>query len=478
MNQRVVVIGGGITGLAAAYEVGRRAPEAEVILLEAGPRLGGKVLTSAIAGTAVDAGPDAFLARVPWAVDLCRELGLADDLVSPAARRAYVWSRGALRALPSAMVLGVPLDLDELAETGLVSPAGIDRARRDLDDSPHAKLRAVRSEDVRRGRVFGPAGGATDPDLSVGEVVRSRLGDEVLERVVDPLLGGINAGDSDRLSLEASAPQLAAAARRDASLIRGLQAERADLASDPDAPLFFTLPEGLGRLVDRLAEALTADVRLDTPVERIQRTSSGYEAVTPAGPLDADAFVVTTPAAVAAEQLAPVAPAAAADLAEIEYASVALVTFAVPEEAVRRDLDASGFLVPRIEGLALTACSWASSKWAHLQQDGQVLLRASAGRFGDDEALALDDDDLVERLLADLATTMDLQGRPSATRVSRWPASFPQYQPGHLSLVDRIERAAREEAPGVVVAGAALRGVGLPACIRQGREAAAQVVQR
>lgn len=416
---------------------------------------GGKLLTTPIAGRPVDEGADAFLARVPEAIELCDELGLRPELVSPATGVAYVWSRGELRRLPDRLVLGVPTDLDALAATGIVSEQGVARAAADLDGG---------WDDAGRG-----AG-----DESVGALIRRRLGDEVLERLVDPLLGGINAGDTDRLSLAAGAPQLAsaAAAAGGGSLIAALRAQR-DAAQSTSAPVFFTLPGGLGRLVDAIVDSTGADLRLGASVERLVRGAGGWDV----NGEHVAAVIVTAPAPAAATLLREVAPAAAAAIAAIEYASVALVTMAVPAATVGRRLDGSGFLVPRGEGMLLTACSWATTKWAHLAQpDGTVVLRASVGRLGDHRALALDDGALVAKVCQELATTMGLGGEPSEVRVSRWPASFPQYEPGHLDRVAAIDAALARDAPGVVVAGAAYRGLGIPACIRQGREAARRLL--
>ncbi len=446
----VAVVGAGITGLAAAWELRQYAPEIDVVVLEASEAIGGKLRTSQFAGRPVDEGADAFLARTPAAIDLCRELGLADRLVSPATGAASIWVDGALRPLPAGHVLGVPTDLDAAAATGILTPAGVARARADL---------ARTEDDV-------PA------DETVGALVRRRLGDEVLERLVGPLVGGINAGDADVLSVRAVTPQLAAAADTGPSLIAALRAQRD--ASPAPGPVFLTLPEGLGTLATRLAGALanTVDIRTSCPAVALERSGTGWAIATPGGSVRADVVIVATPGAAAASLVAGASTDAASLLGAIPYASVALVTMVLRARDVPMALDGSGFLVPRDAGLTITACSWFTSKWAHLADGDTVVLRAAVGRHENAAALALDDGALVARVGADLAVTMGISAPPSDVRVSRWPGSFPQYTPGHLDRVDAIDATLARETPGVLVAGAALRGLGVPACIEQGRRAA------
>ncbi|MEY2430467.1 MAG: protoporphyrinogen/coproporphyrinogen oxidase [Acidimicrobiaceae bacterium] len=438
MTGRIAVVGGGITGLAAAYELRARVPEAEIVVFEATDRLGGKVATTTFAGRAIDEGADAFLARVPWGLELCRELGIETELVSPAQQSAYVWFDGALRRLPSGLVLGVPTDLDAVAASGI----------------------------VREQIVVRPAATplAPDDDIAVGALVRAQLGDAVFERLVDPLLGGINAGDGDRLSLRAAAPQLAAAAERDRDLVAALRGQ----PPAAPGPVFYAPVGGMGAIIDALVESLTSsgvELRRGTPVDDLAT-------------LDAEKIVVAVPAYRAADLVRGAAPAAASLLDNIAYASVVLVTMAYPAASVTRPLDASGFLVPRTEGLLMTATSWSSSKWAHLSSEASTIVRVSTGRFGDDRATKLDDDALVDALIDEVRATSALEGEPIDVRVNRWSKSFPQYEPGHLDRVSAIERDLATALPHVAVAGAALRGIGVPACIRQGREAARQVLAR
>ena len=463
MDERhLVVVGGGITGLAAAWEASSD-PGVRVTLLEAGGRTGGKIHTSDIVlddGTVltVDEGADAFLARVPDAVELCGELGLADELTQPAVGRAKVFVDGELRFLPEDTVLGVPTDMDALATSGLLSADGLAAAAAELD----------RTDDAPEG------------DVPIGGFLADRYGPELVDRVVGPLIGGINAGDVDELSLAAVTPQLAEAAADGGSLSVALAARRR--AEPLSGPVFHALLGGSGRLIEALGAALAdrgVDLRLEAPVRELRRRGAGWELVV-GGPgsasIDADVVVLTTPAPDTAELLAPLCPAASRELAAMTHSACALVTLVFRAEDVPTELDASGFLVPRSEGLFLTAASWGSSKWAHWDDGRHVVLRVSAGRTGDERQAELDDDELVAALRADLVTTMGITGAPVATRVARWPLGFTQYEVGHLERVDRIEAALSEDCPTLAVAGAAYRGLGLPACIRQGRTAARRLL--
>ena len=434
MTTRVAVVGGGIAGLAAAHALNEAG--ADVTLHEASDRLGGKVLTGSFCGLPVEQGPDCFLARVPWAVDLCRRVGLGEELVAPATGTAYVWARGRLRRLPDGLVLGAPARVGPLARSGLLSAAGVARAGLDL----------VLPRRARAG------------DPTVDEVIGGRFGREVVDRLADPLLGGINAGRADRLSLRAVAPDLADAADGRRSLLLGLRSR----PHAADGPIFLTVHGGLSRLVERLAARLP-DVRLGEPVVALRD-------------LDADRVVLAVPAFAAALLLEARSSDAVGELRSIEHASVRIVTLAYRRETVAEKLDGTGFLVPRAEGWLVTACTWLSSKWSALATDDHVLVRASTGRFGDERALELEREALVERVHEELTRAMALSDTPDAWEVADWPRSFPQYEPGHLARVDRIEAALTRDAPGVVVAGAAYRGLGLASCIRQGEEASRKVL--
>jgi oxygen-dependent protoporphyrinogen oxidase len=424
---KVDVIGGGIAGLAAAWFLERRDIDVEVH--EASDRLGGKIVTGEVEGRAVELGPDAFLARVHDGVELCRALGLGDELIAPATGSAHLLLNGRLRPLPDGLVLGVPSDVVAVARSGVLSNLGLLRAAAE----PFLPGRPLRR------------------DASVGSVVRNRFGPEVFEKLVDPLVSGINAGRADDLSIDATTPQLSALARRDRSLLVG--ARRARQAAPAGGPVFLTVRSGLQRVIEALVADLRGPVHLGAPVTSL-------------ADLDGDGVVVATPAFAAAELLEG---DAARELAAIPYASVMLTVLTYPLGAVRRHLDGSGFLVPRAEGRLMTACSWGSSKWPHWAGPDRVVLRVSAGRSDDERAMALDDDELVARLHTEVASVLNITAEPDEAVVTRWPRSFPQYPVGHLDRVARIEAALPAR---VALAGAALRGVGIPACIASGRTAA------
>lgn len=466
-------MGAGITGLTAAFTL--MSAGLDVTVLEASDRVGGKILTTPFAGRPVDCGADAFLARVPEARRLCEELGLGPVLTSPALSSALVWSAGALRRLPAGLVLGVPTDLDAVRTSGILSDAGLSRLAEDLD-------RVEWLSDDPAGRSdLDPIG---EGDQSVGDLIRRRLGDEVFERLVAPLLSGVNAGDADHLSLSAGAGQLADAARDAPSLLRALRdralRDRAGAVRAEAGPVFHGIPLGTQALTDLLLSRCVAGgvpVHLRCPVRALQRTGAGWSVATPIGVVTADAVILCTPAATTARLLAAHAPVAATGLGDLDFASVAMVTMAIPRSAIDHPLDASGFLVATPDRLpTLTACSWASSKWRHLADPELAILRVSAGRFGDTAALELDDEDLVRALTTDLATTMGVSSAPVDARVTRWIDGLPQFRPGHLARVADWRAEVDDRAPGLLLAGAAFDGLGLPACIRQGRQAAERLL--
>lgn len=448
---KVAVVGGGIAGLAAAWELSSGDDRPEVTVFEPGP-LGGRVQTEAFLGHPVDTGADAFVARVPDGLALARELGLEDELVAPAAGRALILIGGRLRPIPPGLVLGAPARLRSLVGSGILSPAGVVRAGLDLVLP----------------RTRWPA------DVSVAELVGRRFGHEVAERLVDPLVGGIHAGRTEQLSADATAPQLAMAARSHRSLLLGLRS----LPAPTPGPLFLAPRGGMGRLVERLVEALPArGVRFEaTAVTAVGGKEGGPVIVEPGGAFDA--AVIATPAPVAARLLSDVVPLVALDLRAIRWSSVVLATLAYRRADLPAPEATSGWLVARREGTMMTACSFGSAKWAHWSDPDTMVLRVSAGRSGDERALGLCDADLVDRLQQEVARALGTSAGPFQWRVSRHPDSFPQYEVGHAARVQRIESELRACLPAVALAGASLSGSGIPACIASGRRAARAVRRR
>ncbi|WP_131746565.1 protoporphyrinogen oxidase [Frankia sp. Cppng1_Ct_nod] len=453
---RVVVVGAGIAGLSAAHALRGRA---EVTVVESGDRVGGKLRTTAFEGLDIDEGAESFLVRVPEAVRLARHVGLGHDIIHPATAAASLLISGRLRPLPPRTLLGVPTDAVGLIRSRVLSPAGLIRAAADLV-LPRTTL---------------------PDDPTVGGYVGARVGRQVVERLVDPLLGGVYAGRADALSLRATVPQLTPILSENRSLLIGAYRVRARTApADPaGTPVFASVRGGLGRFAAQVADASEAKVLLRTTVHAVDRTSRGWR-VTIAGAggelgesmIEADAVIFAVPVPVARALLTPVAPHAAAPLAAVPYASVALTTLLY--RGVRLPAG-SGYLVPPGEGAIVKAATFLSAKWPHLPAGtGLTVVRASVGRAGDERDLERSDVELAGVVAAELAAATGLTARPVASRVSRWDGGLPQYLPGHL---DRTATARRGLPAGLALAGAGYDGVGIPACIRSG-EAAAETVLR
>ncbi|MDQ6521973.1 FAD-dependent oxidoreductase [Nocardioides sp. LHD-245] len=444
---RAVVVGAGIAGLTAARSLADAG--LDVLVLEATDRPGGKLRSGEVAGVTVDVGAEAMLHRRPEGTALATELGL--PLTHPTAATSRVWTREALRRLPRT-VMGAPVDLDDLADSGILSAEGLARARRQAVAQP-------------------------DGDVSVGDLVGARYGDEVVDRLVEPLLGGVYAGQARRISTRSAVPQLLdLLARPEVTL-------PAPAAGAP--PVFAAVAGGMWRLPGALDADLrdrgSTEVRYDAPVTALRRTSAGFAVTTPAGDEAAARLVLATPAAPAARLLAELAPAAATELAGIAYASVALVTFAFraadPGVAEALDTGASGFLVPPVDGRRVKASTFSFAKWDWVRDAGEglLVLRTSLGRYGEEASLQVPDEALVRASLADLAEATGLAAVPVDAVVQRWGGGLPQYWVGHADRIARI-RAAVAQVPGIAVCGAAYDGVGIPATIGSARRAVADLL--
>jgi len=466
VTSRVVVLGGGISGLSTAWALSTARPDLDVSVLEAASHVGGKIRRGWLSRVelGVDVGAESVLARRPEALDLIGELGLDEALAHPRTSSASLLNRGSLRELPGGTMMGIPADPQTLA--ALLTAQ---------------ELRRAQSETV------GPGGAE---DIAIGDLVAARLGDAVVDRVVEPLLGGVYAGHARRISAAAALPAAFAAYRDGTALTAAARRALPPSAEPaaPRAPVFAGLTSGLHRLPEELVAALGArdvHVRTGVTVRGIERSASGFTLVCGSAAdeerVAAAGVVVAVPAAPAARLLAGLAPAAAAALREVQTASMAIVTLAVPLAAMPQ-LPGSGVLVPPVEGFSVKAATFSSQKWGWVHEWGTqsaagpvALLRASLGRQGEEAVLQRDDADLVSLVVSDLRALGVALPDPVDSLVQRWGGGLPQYAPGHLDRVARV-RAAVASVPGLAVAGATYDGVGIPACIGSGRAAAEQVV--
>jgi len=442
----VAVVGGGIAGLSAAYELEQRG--LTVRLLEASGRLGGVIRTERTDGWVIDAGPDALLAQKPAAVQLCGELGIEDRLIcTQLPRTAYVLRDGRLRPLVAGSFLGFPVGVGALVRSSLFSWP--------------AKLRMACEV------VVPPSSGE---DESIASFTRRRFGKEALDYLGEPLLAGIHAGDAERLSIEALFPRLADAERRAGSVLRSLRTLK--ITPSPRGA-FVSLPGGLGELVDALRRALRpGTVRLSSAVTTVRRAGV-FRVESQAALVGARAVIVCVPAYAAAAMLRPIDTPLAALCDAVPYASTATVAFGYRRSQVRHPLDGSGFVVPRVERNPLLASTWVTSKWPGRAPDGHVLLRGFLGGGRDPDRLDQSDDDLVRLARGALRETLGIKGDPVLTRLSRYPRQSPQYEVGHLKRAASID-ARLSGVPGLFMAGSGFRAIGIPDCIADGRAAAAR----
>ncbi len=462
----VVVVGGGISGLAAAAALRRRAPDLRVTVLEAAPEVGGKLMLAEVAGITVDVGAEAMLNRRPEATALAREYGLGDRLVHPATTSANLWSRGRMSPMPRTL-MGVPVDARALADSGVISPAGLARATLDA---------------------VMPATRLGESDVSVGWLIEERFGKEVVDRLVEPLLGGVYAGHARRLSARATVPQVVALLDRDKSMLRAAAAATASSRAGADVPVFAGIDGGVGTLPRAVAADPDIEVRTGATVRELARRSGGGWNLVVGSTHDpvvvqADAVVLATPAAPTSRLLSDVAPDAAVELAQIEYASMAIVTMAFRRREFP-ETSGSGFLVPPVDGRLVKGATYSFAKWAWVAEAGRgadhgddlLVMRCSIGRHHEEQALQVDDERLVELALHDLSDAIGLSVRPVDSHVQRWGGGLPQYAVGHLDRVRQVRLSVAKAGP-VAVCGAAYDGLGIPACIASAEAAATRVLE-
>ncbi|MDA5285156.1 protoporphyrinogen oxidase [Streptomyces sp. Isolate_45] len=453
----VIVVGGGISGLAAAWQLRGRA---DVTVLEGRARVGGKLRTGTIAGITVDEGAESLMALRPEAVELAAAVGLGNALRDPERSPTTIWTDGALRPLPAGHVMGIPTDPAALTGTGLLSAEGV--------------RRAVAEETL--------AAVPLTEDCTVSAYLGARLGQEAVDRLVEPLLGGVYAGRADRLSLRAAMPRIAALAEQGAPLLPALRRIRAAGAPHPAAVAVQGVAGGTGRFPQAVARACGARILTGTTARSLHRLPGGgwrVQAMTSDGPLtmDADGVILALPAFAAAELLRPHSPLAEEELAAIPHASTAVVTMAFSRARSHFLPQGNGFLVPPVDGHTLKAASFLSNKWAWLHDSAPsvFVLRASIGRIGEEELLDRPDRHLVRTAIAELHHAVGPMGEPLAARVTRWDRGLPQYGVGHRERVTRI-REAVGKLPGLAVCGAAYEGVGVAACVATGRNAAKEIL--
>ncbi|MED4585494.1 protoporphyrinogen oxidase [Brevibacillus choshinensis] len=456
----ITIVGGGITGLTAAFYL-QKEMEAKGLpirfeLLEEKDRLGGKIKTWRHEGFVIEQGPDSFLERKTSAAQLAKDLGLEQELVRNSTGQAYIWHHDRLMPIPEGAVMGVPTKLMPFVTSELISWPGKIRAAADL---------------------FLPAS-KENGDISVGDFFRRRLGDEVIENLIQPLLSGVYSGDIDNLSLLASFPQFAQMEKQHRSLILAMKHSRpqSKVQGKPKG-IFLTLKNGLETLVEGVESQLPANVfRKNTGVqELIKRESGGYTLVTKDGErIETDAVLFTVPHAVAEPLLRPYT--SVPSLPEAKPHMVATISMAFPEAAVDLRLEGTGYIVPRNSGAKITACTWAHRKWPHTTPAGKALLRCFVGKAKEQSFMQLTDEEIVEVAMRDLHKTMTLRQEPDFYRVTRLQNAIP-YVVGHQAWAQDVSEKVGASLPGVILAGASYGGVGVPDCIDQGKKAVSQLIE-
>lgn len=457
------MIGGGISGLAAALRVTELEPDCRLTLLESGPRLGGVLSTVHEQGFQVEQSADNFITTVPWGLDLCKRIGLGDQLIgtNPAHRQTYVVRRGRLYKLPDGFLMMAPTRMWPLAVTPILSPLG--------------KLRA--------GLEYFIPPRTTNGDESMAAFVRRRLGREVFDRLVEPLVSAVYAADMEKLSVDATLSQFREMERDHGSLIRAMRHRMKTTKtrpgdSGPRYSMFVTPRHGLESMVEAIAARLPeGSVRLNRRVERVERGTGNTWIVWSQGlpPELFDAVIVATPSHVAARILETVDGELGRLLGSIEHSGTAIVSVGYLRQQIRHSLDGMGVVIPAIENSPMLACSLSSQKYAHRAPEGQVLLRVFAGGARHPELAEMEDEKLRKLMLDELARLLGIQGDPIYTNIAHWPRTMPQYHVGHKQLVETIQSRV-DNLPHLALAGNAFHGVGIPHCIHSGEQAAERVL--
>jgi oxygen-dependent protoporphyrinogen oxidase len=457
--KRIAIIGGGISGLSAAFALEkqrREGVEFEYVLFESSPRLGGVLVTEQVDGCLVEAGPDSFISEKPWAADLCRELGIGDQLIgsNDAIRKTYILVKGKMVAIPDGLMFMVPTKILPTVFSSLFSLSTKLRMAREWFHPPHR----------------------AEGDETVAALVERHYGAEMVDRLADPLLSGVYGGEASQLSVRAVLPRFAEMEARYGSLGRALLASRRKMAEAAKGrPLFSSLKDGMQQMVDTIVSQLTPSaLRPGVTVRGLEKRDGAWWVAT-AGPTPEkfDAVVLALPAHATGALLRPVEPHLAAELSEVRYSSSVTVTLGYGRPVLKTLPPGFGFLVPRSEGRRLLACTFVHNKFPHRAPDDRALVRCFLGGSRDEGVLGLSENEILGIVRQELHELLGLGDEPVFTRVYKWQAAMAQYDVGHLEKLERIERW-RQQTPGLALAGNGYRGIGVPDCVRSGREAAMQ----
>jgi len=462
---RIIVIGGGIAGLSAAYYAKKNIPDATIIVVESDSRWGGKITTDRVSFEdgqfIIEGGPDTFLASKPWGVALCKELGLSERLngTNPNQKNTYVLNKGKLLPLPDGLAMMIPTNVEAILKTRLVSWVG--KARMGFDFVQPAK--------------------AVNGDESLGTFVSRRLGREVYENLIEPLMSGIYAGDGDQLSLASTFPYLRDLETKYGSLARGalkMRAQSNGKAVQGSRSAFLTPTTGLAEIVEALVKHLQSNdvsLRLNKSVSQISKIDSRYIVkLEDDSSFEFDSVILATPAYVSGTLLASLDPELASTLKSIPYASTATVSLAYRQSDLPRPLDGYGYVIPRREGRKALACTWTSTKFPHRAPEGYALIRVFVGRAGQD--IPWSENELLELAHEELKFTLGITAEPLLSRDFMWDKAMPQYNLGHPEILKRID-VALENLPGLALAGNGYRGIGIPDCIHSGELAVERVLK-
>ncbi|MFD1361002.1 protoporphyrinogen oxidase [Lentibacillus salinarum] len=462
VRKKILIAGGGITGLAAAYylqkEINEKGLPYDVKLVEAGSRLGGKIKTTRRNGFVIEQGPDAILSRKQPGVKLVEELGMRDQMVRNGTGQSYILVNNKLHKMPAGAYMGIPVRVRPFLFSGMFSPAG--------------KLRA--GMDFMKPR--GKAG-----DQSLGAFFRRRFGNELVENLIEPLLSGIYAGNIDDMSIKATFPNFQQLEQEHRSLMKGLQKtmpEKTKPQKKSDGKqqgAFFSFANGLETLVERLGEVLGDTVSLGVGVDHVEKKDQGYHVLLSNGDVyKADAVIMATPHDTLPKIFSQFSLFDA--FRDIPATSVANVAMAFDASAIKQDIDGTGFVVSRTSDYRITACTWTHKKWPNAAPDGKALVRCYVGRPDDQAVVDLPDDDITDIVLNDLNNTMNITAKPEFSVISRWKNAMPQYTVGHTERIANVRGDMSQELPGVFLAGSSYEGVGVPDCIDQGEKAVSDVL--